>query len=53
MKRRELALGLAVLSAVSTLCLRGMRRVGRAIEARTRREEAGRYRRTKEAEEKT
>ena len=44
MKKRELALGLAILSAVSTVCLRGMRRVGRAIEERVRREDAAKYR---------
>ena len=38
MKKRELALGLAILSTVSALCLRGMKRVGRQIEARKQRE---------------
>ncbi len=43
MKKRELALGLTILGAVSTLCLRGMKAVGRAIEARVRREEEQHY----------
>ncbi len=43
MKKRELALGLTLLGAVSTLCLKGMRAVGRAIEERVRREEEQHY----------
>ena len=44
MKRRELALGLAILGTVSAACLDGMRRVGRAIEERVRRGDAAKYR---------
>ena len=43
MKKRELALALALLGTVSTLCLRGMKAVGQAIEARVRREEEQHY----------
>ena len=43
MKKRELALGLALLGTVSTLCLKGMKAVGRAIESRVRREEEQHY----------
>ncbi len=44
MKKRELALGLAVLGTVSALCLKGMQAVGRRIDARLRREQAQHYR---------
>ena len=43
MKKRELALGFALFGAVSGLCLKGMKAVGRAIEARVRREEEQHY----------
>ncbi len=46
MKKRELAIGLALLGSVSTLCLKGMKWVGKKIEERNRREEAQRYRKT-------
>ena len=45
MKKRELAIGLALLGSVTTLCLKGMKWVGRQIDERKRREEAQRYRR--------
>ena len=45
MKKRELAIGLALLGSVTTLCLKGMKWVGKQIEERNRREEAQRYRR--------
>ena len=45
MKKRELAIGLAILGTVSSLCLNGMKWVGRQIEERNRREEEQRYRR--------
>ena len=45
MKKRELAIGLALLGSVSSLCLKGMKLVGKKIEERNRREEARRYRR--------
>ncbi len=44
MKKKELALGLALLGSVSALCIRGMRAVGRAIEERVRREQAQKVR---------
>ena len=39
MKKRELAIGLAILGTVSSLCLKGMKWVGKQIEERNRREE--------------
>ena len=45
MKKRELVIGLAILGSVSSLCLKGMKWVGKQIEERNRREEARRYRR--------
>ena len=45
MKKRELAIGLAILGTVSSLCLTGMKWVGKQIEERNRREEEQRYRR--------
>ena len=45
MKKRELAIGLALLGSVTTLCLKGMKWVGKQIEERNRREEEQRYRR--------
>ena len=44
MKKRELALALSILGAVSAVCLRGMKAVGEKIEERTRKEEKSRYR---------
>ncbi len=44
MKKRELAIGLALLGSVSTLCLKGMKWIGKQIEERNRREEERRYR---------
>ena len=37
MKKREAALALSLLGLVSTLCLKGMKAVGRKIEERNRR----------------
>ena len=38
MRKRQAAIALALLSAVSTLCLKGMKKVGEHIEARQKRE---------------
>ena len=44
MKKRELALALSILGAVSAVCLRGMKAIGEKIEERTEKEENDHYR---------
>ena len=39
MRKRQAAIALALLSAVSSLCLKGMQKVGEHIEARQKREQ--------------
>lgn len=43
MKKRELALALSILGAVSAVCLRGMKAIGEKIEDRTKKEENDHY----------
>lgn len=39
MRKRQAAIALALLSAVSSICIKGMKKVGEHIEARQKREQ--------------